>query len=452
MRKAAAFVVVILVVLGARPSWACSCVGPTPVCSVYWSTSVLFLGHVVRIEHVDGPREYLVHFDVTSSYRGAPGEQAVIHTPDQGSACGLEFAEGHDYLIYAYAAPNGDLGTGHCSRTHEVASGADDTDIQWIEALPKAPPGAAIFGHIERRRPNELGGYDADSLADIAVSITGPESKTVSSDADGKFRVTGLAPGKYNVSAVSPSRYTAFLSSTVTVPDRGCAEVDFSTRLDGHIRGHVYFSDGTPAEGVYLTAKIADSQPHEPWTWQARYATTAPDGGFDFTELAAGSYIFAANMDFSPLTSKGTVYYRQAFYPGGARRSDAAVITVDAGQMIDHLRFFLPPDSALPSIPLQITVMGFDGQPVSHAEILAYDDMWENSVTPAMAKADGQGKATITLRPGQHYDIEAYVNLPDSSQACAEPLAVDAHDQPVSLVLVLSQHTGNCKPSKKPRN
>ena len=96
MRKAAAFVVVILGVLGARPSWACSCVGPTPVCSVYWSTSVLFLGHVVRIEHVDGPREYLVHFDVTSSYRGAPGEQAVIHTPDQGSACGLEFAEGHD--------------------------------------------------------------------------------------------------------------------------------------------------------------------------------------------------------------------------------------------------------------------------------------------------------------------------------------------------------------------
>lgn len=76
----------------AVPGSACSCAGPTPVCSVYWATSLLFLGHVVRIEHVydeppqekvvngkkitwSGPGQNLIHFDVAKIYRGSPSEQ-----------------------------------------------------------------------------------------------------------------------------------------------------------------------------------------------------------------------------------------------------------------------------------------------------------------------------------------------------------------------------------------
>src|SRR5580700_8132574 len=94
----------VLSLAGAGSGVACSCAGPNPVCSVYWSTSLLFLGHVSRIEHVYdkppeentiGPGVNLVHFDVTKAYRGAPGEQVVIRTNDQGSACGYAFEEGH---------------------------------------------------------------------------------------------------------------------------------------------------------------------------------------------------------------------------------------------------------------------------------------------------------------------------------------------------------------------
>jgi hypothetical protein len=457
----------ILNLAGAASGLACSCAGPNPVCSVYWSTSLLFLGHVDRIEHVydkppeerevdgkkitlSGPGVNLVHFDVTKAYRGAPGEQVVIRTNDQSSACGYAFEQGHDYLVYGYADPNSGFGTNHCTRTREVTSRAEDADIQWIEALPKAPPGASIFGLLRSLRPNPEGGMDAENLADIAVSVTGPQTKTVTSDADGKFRVDGLAPGKYTVSAVAPKLYAAFADSTVTLQDHACAEVDWSTRLDGHIRGHVYFSDGTPAAGVYLTAKAAESHPHQPWTWQATYATAASDGGFDFAQLAPGSYVFAANMDFSP--QDGKPYYRKAFFPGSAHRAEAAIITLGAGASADNLRFFLPPDSAPPTVPIDVTVLGFDGKPVSRAEIVAYDDLWETtSPTPAMASADEHGKATIVLRPGSHYDIEAVVNLPNFSQACAEPLGVDVHPQPAPLVLVLRHDFGNCTPFKKPR-
>jgi hypothetical protein len=72
-----------ILLLGVRSGMACTCGGPNPVCSVHWSTDTLFLGHVVRVEHVDN--QHLVHFDVTKVYRGErSSEQMVIHTPGSG--------------------------------------------------------------------------------------------------------------------------------------------------------------------------------------------------------------------------------------------------------------------------------------------------------------------------------------------------------------------------------
>jgi hypothetical protein len=470
MRKtiAKALTLAVFALLGARAGFGCSCAGPNPVCSAYWNTDTLLLGHVVQIEHVYdqppeekdvngkkmtiiGPGQYLIHFDVAKVYRGANTRQVVvIRTADQGSACGYAFEQGHDYLVYAYAGSNGDLGTNHCTRTHEVVSRQDDADLQWIEGLSQSPAGGSIFGQIQMLRPNDEGGYDRSGLARIAVSIQGPDSKTVSTDADGKFRADGVAPGKYAVSAKAPGGYSPFETKTVTLQNRACAEIPWYTRLDGHIRGHVYLSDGKPAAGLFLEVKAADAVPSEPWTWRKSSLMTGPDGSFDFAPLSPGSYIFGMNVDFSALEGK---YYRKAFYPGTSNQSEAANITIGAGETVDRLNFYLPPDSPPPSIPVPVLVLGFDGQPVPHAQIIAADDMWENSVTPLSATAGENGKATITLRPGSRYNIEAVVNLPDFTQACADPLAVDAkagHDPPALLVLTLSHPIGNCMQFKKP--
>lgn len=450
--------------LGAGSGSACSCAGHNPVCSVYWNTAVLFSGHVVRIEHaydnppeekvfngktvtIVGPGQYLVHFEITKVYRGSLDKQVVVHTHDQGSACGFSFELGHEYLVYGDAAPNGELTTNHCTRTHDVANAAEDPDIQWIECLPKALPGATIFGTITTAHPNPEGGYDVSGLAKIAVSISGPDSKTVSSGANGDFRADGLKPGKYVVTATAPPRYAPFPSQTVTVTDHACAQIPWSTRLDGHIRGHAYFSDGTPAAGVYLTAKAADARPHEPWTWQANYVTSDSDGAFDFAQLAPGSYVFAANMDFSP--QDGKPYYRRVFFPGTANRAEAAVVAVSPGEAADNLKFFLPPDSPPLGIPLQVTVLDFNGKPVPKATILAFDDIWDNSVTAVNANTDEKGKAVLVLRAGSHYDLEAIENEPDGSQSCAGPQGVDAHEDLAPLILMLSHHIGNCMQFKK---
>jgi hypothetical protein len=446
-----------LALLGVRACLGCSCMGPIPVCSVYWSTDTLFLGHVVSIEHVYdqppqensiGPGQNLVHFDVTKVYRGARGsDQVVIHTADQGSACGYAFEQGHDYLVYASAQANGELDASHCSRTHEVASPKDDADIQWMEGLARSPAGGSIFGQIRMQRQNQDGGYDTSAIARVAVSIKGPDSKAVQSDAEGKFRVDGLTAGKYVVSAKAPNQYTPFDDRTVTIQNRACAEVDWSTSLDGHIRGHVYFNDGKPAAGLFLHTKAADAVPSEPWTWKQTFATTGSDGAFDFAPVSPGTYVFGVNMNFTSVDGKG--YYRKALYPGTSNRAEAATITLGAGETVDNLNFYLPPDSPAPSIPVLVQVLGFDGMPVPRAQILAEDAMWENSVTSLNVTADENGKATVTLRPGCHYEIEALVNLPDFTQACAEPAAVEAGGEPGPVVLKLSHPFGNCMPFRK---
>jgi len=452
--------------IGTKLGLGCTCGGPAPVCSVYWSTPILFLGHVVGIDHIYdnppeertangktftivGPGQNVVHFEVSKSYKGDVAHEVVVHTADQGSACAYSFETGHDYLVYAFAGKDGIFSTGRCTRTHEVTSRADDPDIQWMEALPHAPPGGSIIGQISSQQLNADGGYDTSALAGIAVSIRGPQSKTVASDAGGRFKADGLPPGQYHVSAAAPDRYSPFPNSTVTLQDRGCAELSWSTRVDGHIRGRVFYADGQPAAGAYMTAKVADAKPHEPWTWQASYTSAAADGSFDFSPLAPGSYVFAVNMDFAP--PDGKPYYRRAFFPGTIKRAEAGIVSVGAGQQVDNLKFILPPDLPPPSIPVPVTVLGFDRKPVAQASVLASDDIWENSVTNIMASTDGNGKAIVTLRLGVYYDIEAYVNLPDLSQACAEPAGILAKEGIVPLILVLSHHVGNCLPFKKPR-
>jgi hypothetical protein len=449
---AVAFLVASLISLPSAS--ACSCAGPNPICSAYWTTPVLFLGRAVQIEHVYDqppppntviPGQFLTHFEVTKLFRGKAGQEAVVHTSDQGSACGMGFEQGHEYLVFAYADEHGVLSTSHCTRTHEVQPGAADIDLQWIEALPKAPGGGVIFGTVQQLSMNEEGGYDTRALADVAVSIRGPQSKTVSSDSEGNFRAEGLAPGKYVVSAPAPAHYEPFADSAVTLRDHACAEVDWRTVVDGHIRGHIYFSDGHAAAGLVLTAQRRGEDGQ--WSSGANIITAGADGAFDLGRLQRGAYVFGVNLDFGPLDANA--YYRKAFFPGAANRVEATVIELGAGQMVDNLRFYLPSDAPPPSIPVRVSVLGFDGKPTARAEILAYDDRWENSVTPVMASADENGIATLILRPGSHYDIEAVSNLPDNSQTCAEPIGVDAHPDAAPIILAMSHHVGNCTQFKK---
>lgn len=325
-------------------------------------------GHVVRIEHVYdkppeervidgnkvtiiGPGQNLVRFEVVKSFRGTPGQQAIIHTSDQGSACGFAFEESHDYLVYASAGPSGELSTNHCTRTHQVLSVEDDQDIRWIESLAKSPPGGSIFGQTRTLRLNESRGYDAAALPRIAVSISGPEARTVS--------------------------------------------------------------------------------------------TAVSDGSFDFPGLAPGSYVIGANMDFAP--RDGSPYYRKVSYPSTSNRAGAAITGLGSGQTIDKLKFFLPPDSPPPGIPLSVTVAGFDGKPASQFRMRRLSPQTICGITPLRRFPPLRTRTerqSLFCVPAPITMLKRSSTWPIFSQACAEPQALTAQVQSEPRLLKLSPSNG----------
>ena len=243
-----------------------------------------------------------------------------------------------------------------------------------------------------------------------------------------------MTPGKYAIYASPPPGFAAINSAIVSIEPGGCAQLNFETRLDGHIRGHVYFNDGQPAAGISMTISNVNLRFGE-----GLFATASADGSFDFGPLTPGTYSFGVSVN-SPF-AKG--YNQSAIYP--------EKITIGPSETSADLKFTLPPDRPAPSVPVPVRVLDRQGQPVRKATVLADDAMWPEAHAGSQ-RTDASGSLIFLLRKGSYYDIWAYVNAPDGKQQCAEPVGI-AVDQPPSgpIQLRISHNVGNCAQFKKPR-
>lgn len=424
--------------------YACSCMGPNPICAVYWNAPMIFTGHVVSKQLVlddpsgdaRNPGRYEVFFAVTESFKGEPGKGIVIRTHNQSSACGFDFEVGKDYVVFAESS-KGEWWAGTCSHTHLLPS-SDDADLKWMHGVAAMASGATIYGNVALFSPAK--DPRVAPLAHLSVSVSGPQSRTVTTDAQGNFSVGGLAPGKYAVSAAVPEGDAAIEPQSVSVVDRGCAEIPLVTRMDGRIRGHVYLPSGAPAVGANLTLESADADPRQAYA-SGSHRTSLDDGSFDFGPLEPGRYIFGANVDSPPFQSS---YYRKVFYPSGMDRGGAKRITLAAAQRVEDLRFELPEDRPAPSIPLDVTLVDPSGKPVPNATIMADDDMWDSSIARAAGHADSSGKTTVLLRPGSYYYVWAGASVGQGRQICAEPVGMLAEGELKPITLQASHAFGNC--------
>jgi hypothetical protein len=435
------------VLLFAPAALPCSCFMPNPVCSSYWKTPLVFSGRAVSKQliyddpkpGVIGPGRYEVAFMVTESLRGDAGKQIVIRTHNQSSACGFDFEDGQDYVVFAYEQ-NGEWWTTKCSLTHRVKD-AEDSDLKWIHGLATAPSGATIYGQIGIQG-------QGDTPSSLGVTIQGPESRTVTADQKGSFSVSGLPAGTYQVSAAAPAGYAPFDAQKAVVVDRGCAEVLLSTKINGRIRGHVYFADGTPAANVNLALENALADPKDFSARNAQHRTSAADGSFEFSRLDPEVYILGTNVD-SP--AYGSPYYRKAYYPGAADRAGATRIPLAAAQLVDDVRFELPEDAPAPSIPVEVTFVDRNGKALALGTVIVEDSMWETSGAVNPQLTDASGKVTVLLRKGSYYDIGAYASTRGARQTCAEPVGVLAVDDLKPITLTATHPFGSCRQFKKPK-
>ena len=106
-----------------RDAFGCSCVEPKPPAEALEESKTVFSGKVVSIDSNEFGK--LVTFDVDRAWKGVSKDRVTAATPANSAACGYDFEEGREYLIYSHD-DEGSLSVIICSRTQPLDGATAD--------------------------------------------------------------------------------------------------------------------------------------------------------------------------------------------------------------------------------------------------------------------------------------------------------------------------------------
>lgn len=130
----------ICLVMMVEAAGACSCIRFGSAAEQVLSTDVVFEGVALETIEIEGEAagygSLMTIFEVTASFKGsAAGTVNVFHSdPSICCICGVGFAEGDSYLIFAHERQNGDLGTSSCSSAQFPREAYDEVFDELLEA------------------------------------------------------------------------------------------------------------------------------------------------------------------------------------------------------------------------------------------------------------------------------------------------------------------------------
>jgi Carboxypeptidase regulatory-like domain len=421
---------------------ACSCIGPTPICSAYWTSPVIFRGKVIEqtllrpapqpvknpdgsTDTIIGPGKYRIRFAVAETFRGKSEREIIVYTNEQSSACGFPFEDGKEYVVFTYAdRESSELSTSHCSHTHEVT----DDDLRWMRGLSKAPAGASIFGTITI--PGE-----GNERQDANVRLRGAVNRDLVPSANGAYAATGLPPGAYTLSATVPAGFVTDGPRSVTVADKGCAQVDWRVQFNGHIGGQVMDVAGTAIADLPVELSRQDANSAIGYS-TVSLVTTDAHGRYEFAPVAPGDYYVAANS----LGPSRTRPYPRVYYPDAESREAAAAVHLEASASLDNIGISLP--KAWTPVTVHTRVVMPNGMPAANAEVEARDlaALW--SVEPSSAETGDTGTAELTVYAGRTYYLTGLVN--GTQQRCGGPLKFTAQAGMTLPAITIIHNWGNC--------
>jgi hypothetical protein len=440
-------VVVLLLLSGAVGAQACSCVGPSPICSTYFGSPAIFRGMVLErtverppvqtVKNLDGSTSQIfsggrvkVRLSVSEAFRGAEGKsELTVYTEEQGSACGFPFEEGKEYLVFTYASKDGgELSTSHCLPTRVLTPDRKDADIEWMRGFAKAPPGGRIFGGVFLWREGPMKG--------ATVSVRGPMNKDLVVDEKGAYEVKGLPAGEYRVSAAVPAGYWVPAERKISVTDKGCAEVDWNVTYDGHVRGRVTDVDGTSMANMTIGLQRRDSNMASGFS-MVDMKQTGADGRYDFTWVGPGEYfVVANNLGASPERP-----YPKVYYPSASMVQDSTAVRVEASATVESIDVVMP--RAWKKVTVKAKVTDMSGTAAAGVMVYGREVANQSTPLPMTAVTDASGMATLPAYEGQEYYVTA-TQSGGTQQRCAGPVRFVAKDGLDVGTLVIEHPWGNC--------
>jgi len=155
-------------------------------------------------------------------------------------------------------------------------------------------PGTEISGRVDGPGGAPVAGallnanYSGDSRSrqwGFVGALSGAPS--TQSDREGRFTFRGLKPGNYSISGGAPGFAPAWVQTST-----GAGEILLSLGEAESISGVVKGPDGKAMGGVPVQARNTDKARgrNSYWWWGGNRVFTAPDGSFEFVNLAKGAY------------------------------------------------------------------------------------------------------------------------------------------------------------------
>lgn len=261
--------------------------------------------------------------------------------------------------------------------------------------------------------------------------------RTVVTDDVGRFEFTALAAGNYTLVAQKPAWVTAVYGSRSPTDSQGVPiAVADGQRVDGLrlpimrggvVSGTVRLPGGQPATALSIQImRVQQVDGRRQLSMVAAPAQTNDLGAYRAFGLAPGDYVVQASSSMNPFAGAGntrqvtsaevrwgdqrlqqaqdasasappppegpTVTYGTVYFPGTAFASDAAVVSVRAGEERGNVDFAL---SVSPTAKVTGSVIGPDGAPVGGAMVtLESEDIDSSDMLGMMMRMVGSGRAT----------------------------------------------------------
>jgi hypothetical protein len=228
-----------------------------------------------------GNRTFRVRLSVVETFSGEPKAEQIVYTAQQSSACGFPFQVGREYVVFTYVNET-QLLTSRCSQTALLEPGVENATVTWMRAYKTAPHGSEISGSL--RLPLDSGVIAVPAT----IRLSGPENRTATADAEGKYVLRNLKAGEYSIA--------------VQVPDGFASRPPSGARMNS---GHM--------------------------------ATTNLSGSYEFEHLSPGEYLVAArDPGFLTEDNAPTIYYPHS------QRSEARTVVLGPAATVDRIDFVLP--------------------------------------------------------------------------------------------------------------
>jgi hypothetical protein len=152
---------------GCREAFGCSCVEPKPPAEALAESRTVFSGKVIDIDSNEFSKS--VTFDVDRAWKGISKDRVTAATPANSAACGYEFEEGREYLIYSHDDEEG-LEVIICSRTQPLETATADLIVLGEGYQPVQAGGD---GNVVVKERNIVSLFNMPVIIGIGAAIAG---------------------------------------------------------------------------------------------------------------------------------------------------------------------------------------------------------------------------------------------------------------------------------------